>query len=145
MRFLLLLLVLVPVVEMYFLIKVGGVIGALPTVALVILTAAIGAAMLRRQGLATAFQVREALARGERPTVPLVEGIFILAGGALLLTPGFVTDVLGFACLLPPLRRRLTLAVLRRAMRQSHQHGGFGGPGRRDSSSLIEGEFRRED
>src|SRR5690606_19661020 len=103
-NYLFLLFVLTPIVEMWVLIKVGGVIGALPTIGLVLLTAVIGLALLRMQGFATLLRARQKMEEGQLPAKELVEGIFLAVGGALLLTPGFVTDALGFACLLPGTR-----------------------------------------
>ncbi len=105
MRSLLLFFIITPIVEMYLLIQVGGIIGALPTVGLVVLTATLGIWLLRLEGLATLNQVQEKLNRGEIPGRELLEGIMLLIGGALLLTPGFVTDAIGFTCLLPMLRK----------------------------------------
>ncbi len=139
---LLLLFLLVPVAEIYLLIQVGREIGALPTVALVIATAVLGAWLLRRQGLSTLMRARGSLERGELPALEMLEGLILVVGGALLLTPGFVTDAVGFACLVPALRQ----AVIRRIVasgRWVRAEGGYGvgQPGNR----VIDGEFRRED
>ena len=139
-HWLFLLFLTVPLAEIYLLLEVGSIIGALPTVGAVVLTAVIGAALVRVQGFSTLMRIRESLDRGEVPAVALVEGAFLLVAGALLLTPGFITDAVGFACLCPPLRRFLIteyllerLVVAGRAPR-SPQDG-----------EVIEGEFRRED
>jgi len=105
MRPLVLFFILIPILEMVILIKVGGIIGVFPTVALVVLTAMIGVWLLRQQGLSTWIRVQEKLARGEIPGMEMLEGIMLLIGGALLLTPGFFTDILGFICLIPQLRK----------------------------------------
>ena len=107
MPFLFLLFVLVPVVEIALFIRVGGAIGLLPTLAVVLATAALGTWMLRREGLATLAKARARLDLGELPASQLLEGMLLLVGGTLLLTPGFMTDAVGFACLLPPTRRWL--------------------------------------
>jgi UPF0716 protein FxsA len=138
-----LLFLLVPLVEIYFLIKVGNLIGALPTIGLVVLTAILGAVLLRLQGWATLQRTRMTLARGELPALEMLEGVLLLFSGALLLTPGFVTDAVGFALLVPPLRRALILRFIRRS---NIRFEGFGG----DSSAgprrhTIEGEYRRDD
>ena len=137
---LLLLFFTVPLVEIYVLIEVGGVIGAPATIALVVLTAVIGAGLIRAQGLATMGRVREELERGELPAVGIIEAALLLVAGALLLTPGFVTDTLGFLILVPPLRRRAVEAFI--ARRVVITGAGSGRPGGPD---VIEGEFRRED
>jgi UPF0716 protein FxsA len=140
----LLLFLLVPLLEIYFLIVVGGVIGAFPTVALVVLTAVIGAALARYQGLATLQRLQDAMARGEPPAIEMLEGALLLVGALLLLTPGFFTDALGFACLIPVTRRALALWVLKRFMvvTPGGPHGGQPGA---HHTRTIEGEFRRED
>ena len=92
---------LTPILEMYLLIEVGGYLGTLPTIGLVMLTAVIGVALLRRQGLATLTRGLGRLQRGEIPAQEMAEGILLGIAGALLITPGFVTDAVGFAFLLP--------------------------------------------
>ena len=106
-RTLLALFLIVPIIEIYLLIQVGGLIGAIPTVFLVVFTAVLGALLLRQQGFATLRRVQESMARGELPALQLLEGALLLFGGALLLTPGFFTDAIGFVCLVPPLRQGL--------------------------------------
>lgn len=96
---------IVPFVEIYFLLEVGGVIGAFPTIFLVVLTAVWGGWLLRQQGFATWQRLQNNLAQGQIPAYEVVEGPIILVGGALLLTPGFMTDLLGFACLIPSSRK----------------------------------------
>ncbi len=139
-HWLFLLFLTVPLAEIYLLLEVGSLIGALPTVGAVVLTAVIGAALVRVQGFSTLAQIRESLDRGEVPAVALVEGAFLLVAGALLLTPGFITDAVGFACLCPPLRRFLITEYLLEKLIVA---------GRRSrtprDSDVIEGEFRRED
>lgn len=102
MRYLLLLFIVMPVVEMWLLITVGRQIGALPTIGLVLLTAVVGVALLRAQGFATLFRARQKMDLGELPAMEMAEAIVLAVCGALLLTPGFATDVLGFAGLIPP-------------------------------------------
>ena len=137
----LLLFLLVPLVEIYFLIVVGGWIGALPTVALVVLTAVIGAALARHQGLATLRRLQANMERGEAPALELVEGALLLIGALLLLTPGFFTDAVGFACLLPPTRHALALWALQHMTVMTPGAG----PRTHHTTQTIEGEFRRED
>jgi UPF0716 protein FxsA len=102
---LLLLFVLMPIVEMWLLIEVGARIGAIPTIGLVLLTAVVGLGLLRQQGFDTLTRVNQRMERGELPAEEVFEGLFLAVGGALLLTPGFVTDSVGFACLLPFTRK----------------------------------------
>ena len=100
-RVLFLLFITIPIIEMGVLIWVGGFIGVLPTLALVVMTAVLGVALLRLQGFLTLQRIQEKLSFGEIPDTELIEGGLLLIGGALLLTPGFVTDALGFMFLLP--------------------------------------------
>jgi UPF0716 protein FxsA len=102
-----LLFLLVPLAEIYLLIRVGEVIGAPATIGLVIATAFLGAALARREGLRTFVAIQRSVAQGRLPTDDLVEGVMILFAGLVLLTPGFLTDALGFFVLLPPTRRWL--------------------------------------
>lgn len=147
MRVLFVLFVILPILEIWVLIRVGGIIGAVPTIVLVVLTAAIGAALLRQQGLATVSQAQLKMQQGNIPLEEIVAGIFLAVGGALLLTPGFITDVIGFCCLIPGLRKVLLGWVMKHLIakgtvhfRHSHTTSQKPTPG-----STIEGEFRRED
>jgi UPF0716 protein FxsA len=138
------LFVVVPIVELYLLIKIGAAIGALPTVALVILTAVLGAALLRQQGFATMRRLQASLERGEVPAVEMLEAVALLVGGLLLLTPGFVTDALGLACLLPLTRRAAIRALLTRVLRPPRngwRPGETPGGGR---GRIIEGEVTKK-
>lgn len=140
-----LLFLLVPLAEIWFLIVVGGVIGALPTVALVVLTAVIGAALARYQGLVTLQRLQATLARGEAPAIEMLEGVLLLIGALLLLTPGFFTDALGFACLIPVTRRALAWWGVRRFTIITPAGSAPGSAGNTHQSRTIEGEFRHED
>lgn len=141
---LLLLFLLVPLVEIWILIEVGQEIGALPTIGLCVLTAVVGAALLRLQGLQTLTRAQANLNRGEIPAIEMFEGVALAFGGALLLTPGFATDVLGFLCLIPWSRRAMIRGALRR---MNVYYGPPGGPGAGPGGSrhTIEGDFRRDD
>lgn len=143
-RILFALFILIPIIEIYLLIQVGSVIGAIPTVAMVVFTAVLGGLLMRHQGLITLTRVQTALGRGELPTVAMLEGVVIMISGALLLTPGFFTDTLGFLGLVPPLRQWLILKVLERGVIHTvapgaRPHGPDSGP------RTLEGEYRRED
>ena len=98
---------LVPVLEIYLLIEIGSLIGAVWTVTAVVGTAALGAGLVRRQGLAALARFRSATQAGELPAVTIIEGLALLVAGAFLLTPGFFTDLVGFLLLTPPLRQFL--------------------------------------
>ena len=128
-----LLFVLVPLIELVLLIEVGQRIGALSTIGLVVATGAIGAALARAQGLKAFMTMQEEVARGEAPQASIVNGVAVLVGGLLLLTPGILTDLLGFALLVPVTRSLITSAISRRIRRgiENGTVGGFtqGGPG----------------
>lgn len=151
---LLVLFVTIPLAELFLLIEVGGWIGALPTIGLCLLTAMLGAALLRQQSLQTIARARNNLDRGALPAMELLEGVALIAGGALLLTPGLVTDVIGFLCLIPFTRHWLVrLALARMSVRVGPAGPGPGqdaGPGQGPENSdrerdVIEGEYERRD
>ncbi len=136
----------IPVLEIYLLIKVGAVFGALTTAMLVVATAIIGAWLLRLQGFSTWQRVQNSMNQGELPAIEMIEGLILLVSGALLLTPGFFTDAIGFCCLVPMLRRRIALSILEKGLLKGpNSGGGPRGPDGRGGSDTIEGEFRRDD
>jgi UPF0716 protein FxsA len=110
----LLIFFLTPIIEMYLLIEVAGYIDTWPTIFLVMLTAVIGVALLKRQGLATLTRGMGRLQRGEVPAREMAEGILLAVAGALLVTPGFVTDTVGFVLLFPPSRVVIAERMLKR-------------------------------
>ena len=109
------LFLIIPIVEIFILIKSGEIIGIFPTIILVILTAVIGAALLRQQGLSTLARFQKNMSQGKLPAQELVEGILLAVGGALLMTPGFVTDTIGFLCLLPFSRKLMTTTIIKKS------------------------------
>ncbi len=148
--YLLLALILVPLTEIAVFIEVGEALGLLPTLAIVVLTAVFGAALLRRQGLHTLRRAEASLARGEAPLAEVFDGVCLLLAGALLLTPGFVTDALGGLLFLPALRAWLRAMALRRLLasgRLRSEQGpsasgdGDGTAGGGDRGPVIEGEY----
>ena len=104
---LLLLFILVPLVDLMLLLKVGARIGFVPTLGIVIVTAILGASLTRSQGVRTLRKLQEAQAEGRMPHAELLEGVMILIAGIVLLTPGFLTDLVGFLLLIPPVRTAL--------------------------------------
>ena len=133
----------VPLVEIWLLIEMGSIIGAIWTVILVVLTAIIGAALVRAQGFATLSRAQAQLRAGELPAVEMFEGVALIVAGALLLTPGFFTDTVGFTLLVPPLRRWLIRAVMERRFIQPTPSPGTTAPG--DRRRTLDGEFDRMD
>jgi UPF0716 protein FxsA len=109
MPFLLLvfLFIAIPVAEISLLIRVGSSIGLLNTIVFVIFTAVLGAYLVRQQGFATIAKLQEETNAGRVPALQIAEGVALLFAGAVLMTPGFITDALGFALLIPPVRQAL--------------------------------------
>ena len=137
---LLLLFIGLPLIEIYFLIQVGSEIGALPTIALSILTAVIGTWLVRLQGFGVLMRVRRMLDEGEVPALEVLDGALILVAGLFLLLPGFLTDIVGFLLLVAPLRR---WAIGRYV--QIMPAPGPAARGQREGPRVIEGDYRREE
>ena len=142
------LFILVPILEIYLIIKVGSHYGAGVTILLIIATAVIGAALLRMQGFSTLQRFQNQVQHGEIPATTMLEGMMLFFAGALLLTPGFFTDAIGFLILVPPLRKAIALWILERSgwivqvqgahyHRTRQQHD--------DGPRTIEGNFERRD
>lgn len=93
-----------PLIEIAVLIQVGQQIGALPTIALLIIISIAGAVLSKREGMAVWRRFQAALGRGEIPSTEILDGVLVIFAGALLLTPGFISDILGLSLLLPPTR-----------------------------------------
>ena len=108
---------------MYLLIEVAGYIDVWPTIGLVMLTAVIGVALLKRQGLATLTRGMGRLEQGQVPAQEMAEGLLLAVAGALLITPGFVTDAVGFTLLFPPTRKLIALQLISKVDVQSTQSG----------------------
>ncbi len=104
-HYLLLLFIVVPVVELLLLFKIGGAIGAIETYIVIVLTGIIGAYLAKQQGLKILGEIKASLSAGSLPGAEIVDGLIILVAGAVLLTPGFLTDIMGFLLLLPAGRR----------------------------------------
>jgi UPF0716 protein FxsA len=139
---LLVLFILVPAVELALLIEIGSRIGTLATLGLIAATGVVGAALARWQGFQALRQIRQEIAEGRPPAGSLVDGVMILLAGALLITPGILTDAVGFLCLVPAFRALLKRELWRRFEREVREqqiritlHGGpepGDGPGDRD-------------
>jgi UPF0716 protein FxsA len=120
---LVLLFILVPIAELYVIIKVGGAIGVGPTLLILIADSLAGAILLRSQGRAAWVRFNRALSEGRMPHKEVFDGVLIIVGGALLLTPGFITDALGLVLLIPP-TRALVRALSARLVRRRVEMGG---------------------
>lgn len=134
-----LILIGIPLIEIYFLIEVGSEIGALRTIGLSVLTALLGTTLVRHQGFGVLMRVREASDRGDVPALEMLDGALLLVAGLFLLLPGFFTDGAGFLLLIPPLRRLLIRRYVKvapvSASPTEHQN----------EPRVIEGDFRREE
>ena len=162
---LLLIFIVIPMVELALIIKVGAWLGAFWTICIIILTAVIGVRLLKLQGINTLMKAGQRMQSGQLPAVELAEGFLLALAGALLLTPGFVTDGIGFSLLIPLVRQRLVHRVLAfikpRMMAKTGFQSGFhssfkpGFGARPDAAEphhsqagekqTIEGEFSRDD
>ncbi len=158
----LLIFIVVPVIELAVLIKVGSQIGVLWTLMLIFLTAVVGVSLLRAQGIATLMRANRRLEEGTIPAQELAEGFLLALAGAMLITPGVVTDAFGFSLLVPGVRKALVGSVLKvlkvKAFgRMGAMGAGMGQPrdvyGQPDprihrganGHDVIDGEYRRED
>lgn len=145
----LLLFITVPIVEIALFIQVGGLIGVWPTIAIVVLTAILGTALLRHQGLGTLRRVQESLEQNRLPVQEMFDGLCLLLAGALLLTPGFFTDAVGLLLFVPPLRAWAAAAIGRAIIARAdihvvHEAGTSGpGPGRGPDRGgpVIDGDY----
>lgn len=136
---------LVPIIEIALFIQVGGLIGLWPTLGIVVFTAVLGTALVRTQGRMALGQLQQSFAKLDDPTEPLAHGAMILLSGALLLTPGFFTDAIGFALLIPGVRVavfrylkskvKVTQFQMRSGAGFHTQHRPF------DQGDVIDGEF----
>jgi UPF0716 protein FxsA len=109
------LVVVAPLLELYVIVQVGGHIGLLPTVALLIAVSAVGTSLIKREGIKVYREFVAAIQRGEEPAEQLVHGVCLLGSGVLMLAPGFVSDIVAIALLVPPIRALIVRLVLRRS------------------------------
>lgn len=121
-----LLFIVFPVVELYVIIRVGSSIGFLNTLGLIVLVAVLGSWLVKREGLRVWSKFNRSVLEGRVPTREIVDGVLIMMAGALLLAPGFVTDVLALLVLFPPTRLVFRRMLMRRAEAGTTILGGFG-------------------
>ncbi len=147
-RILALLFLVVPIVEIYIIIQVGAAVGGWNAIALIILVSIVGAWMVRREGLSLIGRIQSQLNEGSLPTKELVDGLLVAMAGALMLTPGFLTDAVGLLCLFPPSRAIIrTVLIARFAGKVQVAGSGFGGfgSGFGDIVDVGEATIRPED
>jgi len=138
----------VPLIEIALFIQVGGAIGLWPTLAIVILTAMLGTFLVRNQGALAMGNIRQSFSELDDPTEPLAHGAMILLSGALLLTPGFFTDAVGFLLLMPPVRVAVFSYLRKRIKVQSFEMGGNRTHYREQKThhpDIIDGDFTEVD
>ncbi len=140
-KILFLLFLTVPIIEIFLLIEIGSRIGAFNTIGVILLTAMVGTILLRQQGLSTLSRVQENMGQGKLPAGELVEGLMLLVSGALLLTPGFFTDVVGFLCLIPGIRMKVANNLLARFLQSQQQRQQQQG----QANDIIDGECWEEE
>jgi len=142
------LFIAVPIAEISLLIRVGGAIGTLNTIAFVIFTAVLGAYLVRQQGFATINKLQGEMNAGRVPAMQIAEGVMLLFAGAVLMTPGFITDALGFALLVPQIRQALITWSGKNLFKGSITtvYGHQSAPGQQtvNQGEVIEGEFTSE-
>ncbi len=122
---LILIFIVVPLIEILLLIEIGNRIGALNTILVIVLTAILGASMMRQQGFTIMRNIQRDLSEGRMPTVELINGALVLVGGIVLLTPGFFTDAVGFILLIPATRgfiRKKIQRLIRRKIESGDIH-----------------------
>ena len=163
---LVLLFTCIPALELYLLFSVGAQIGAINTILIIIGTGIVGASLARSQGLELLFKIQDQLNKGQMPTGQLLQGFLVMGGGLLLLTPGFVTDILGFSMVLPG-TRLILVALIKNTMFKGIQKGMKNGnihvftnmgqgfrtnntyehsrPDQRVDSNTFEAEYERKD
>ncbi len=154
---LLILFIVVPIIEIGLFIQVGGFLGVWPTIALVLITAMVGASLVRSQGIRTLLNVQSRLQKGQLPAQQILEGVLLAVAGVLLLTPGFMTDALGMVVLLPIPRAMLAKYLMARVVvkgvgvfsnRQFNSFDDSQGPFTHQDPTqgdTFEGEYERKD
>ena len=122
MWWMLLLFIGLPMAELALLLKFGKIIGILETFAIIILTGALGATLARWQGLRVLSRIQQDVGQGKMPAPHLIDGVMILVASAVLLTPGFITDAIGFSLLIPPVRAGVR-KILQQVLKQKLEKG----------------------
>ena len=133
------LIFLMPFLEIFLIIEIGQHFGAMKTIIMILATAILGAVLVRIEGLSTLSRIKNSVQRGELPTIELISGGILIISAVVLLTPGFITDVLGLALMAPSIRRRVaSIVALKLVTRQERRSG-------TNSGKIINTEFKVED
>ncbi|MCW8109080.1 FxsA family protein [Alteromonas ponticola] len=152
MRNLFLLFAIMPIVEIALLVQVGGIIGGWNTIALVLISAFVGAYFVRREGVHTLTTAQQKMQSNQIPGQELLEGLMLLVAGVLLVTPGFITDIFGLALVLPPsrkyiakkLKKHLSMHVVSGSAFQSQQYYHSSAQAPDKDEDIIEGEYQEK-
>ena len=137
--------IVVPIAELYVILQVGDAIGAVPTVLLLAADSVLGSVLLRSQGRAVWRQFNRALAEGRVPHRELLDGVAVIFGGAFLITPGFITDVIGLLLLLPPTRAAIRRLAVRRIGRRFSLRTASAGGQPEGEGGAVEGTARERE
>jgi UPF0716 protein FxsA len=137
----LIILIGLPIIEIYFLIEVGSVIGAIPTIIITILTAVTGISLIRIQGVSTIQKLQLSMQQGQSPAIEIIEGFMLIVAAVSLLMPGFLSDSLGFLLLIPPLRHALAKFYISKKLNSSPFISQNQTSYTQTSQEFIEGEF----
>ena len=133
------LIFLMPFLEIFLIIEIGQHFGAINTIIMILATAILGAVLVRIEGLSTLSRIKTSVQRGELPTIELISGGILIISAVILLTPGFITDVLGLALMAPLIRRKVASIVAQKfVVRQERRSGS-------NSGKTIDTEFKVED
>ena len=133
------LIFLTPFLEIFLIIEIGQHFGAINTIIMILATAILGSVLVRIEGLSTLSRIKNSVQRGELPTIELISGGILIISAVVLLTPGFITDVLGLVLMSPSLRRRVASMVAQKLF--THQERSSGA----NSGKIIDTEFKVED
>ncbi len=150
MRNLFLLFAIMPIIEIALLVQVGDIIGGWNTIALVIISAFVGAYFVRREGVSTLTTAQQKMQSNQIPGQEMLEGLMLVVAGVLLVTPGFITDTFGLLLVLPPtrkllakkLKKHLSMQVVSGASFQSHQQYNASARPQSKEDGVIEGEYQ---
>lgn len=131
----------IPLLEIFFFIKVGGAVGAWSTILLILASAIIGIIVIRFQGMSVMFNARQRMNQGELPAIEMMHGAMLATAGGLLIIPGFLTDCIGFLLLVPAVRAWL----MARFTFKSVQRSGQSSPSSGEPDKVLEGSYERHD
>ncbi len=133
----------IPFIEIYLLLEIGSLLGVFTTLIVIVLTAVIGTYLFKKQGFETWRRAQQSFAKGEIPAYEIIEGPILLVGGLFLITPGFFSDLLGAACLIPSIRKQIAQYIIENYWVQIQAGNPFNQQVKQPDA--IEGEFKKEE